>query len=76
MKLISKFVYNFINSGGWRVVIILGFFGLVTTITAMYMRCGFDWWRFILADLPLFSFCGWALYRVYKIFKISKNNYK
>lgn len=76
MKKISYLVYNFINSGGWRVVIFLGVIGIVLCIIAIYGRCGFDIGRFIIADLPLFFFCGWSLYRVYKLIKNNKNIFR
>lgn len=58
MKHIGKFVYAFINNGGWRCVLILGGIGIALSIIAMYGKCGFNWIRFIFADIPLFTFCG------------------
>lgn len=76
MKSLAKFVYDFVNNGGWRFIIIFGLIGIISTIIAMYGRCGFNWIRFIFADIPLFSFCGWALYHVYKLIKNNKDVFK
>ena len=77
MKKIAKYVFDFINAGGWRCVLVLGFFGIVLSVIALYGKCGFDWFRFIFADIPLFLFCIWALYNgVYKIIKNNKEIFK
>lgn len=74
MKKLAKLIYDFVNDGGWRCILALGFFGIVIAIIAMYGKCGFNWIRFILFDLPLFSFCGWAIYNgVYKVIKNNKD---
>lgn len=76
MKRFARFVFNFINDGGWRCVLILGGIGITLSVIAMYGKCGFNWIRFIFADVPLFAFCGWALYSVYKLIKNNKDVFK
>lgn len=49
MKHIGKFIYGFVNNGGWRCVLILGGIGIILSIIAMYGKCGFNWIRFIFA---------------------------
>lgn len=63
MKKIGEFVYNFINDGGWITCLVLAFFGVLFSVIAIYGKLGFNLTRFLLADLPLFGFCGWALYK-------------
>lgn len=69
-------IVRFINNGGWRDCIALGIAGIVLTIIAIYGRCGFNIWRFIFTDLPLFSFCGWALYKAFKLIKDNPDIFK
>nr|DAW31207.1 MAG TPA: hypothetical protein [Caudoviricetes sp.] len=76
-KYIAEPIYKWINSGGWLHILALGLLGIVCTILAIYGRFGFNIWRFIFADIPLFGFCAWALYQcVYKTIKNNKEIFK
>lgn len=76
MKRFARFVYNFINGGGWKCILILGGLGMILSIIGMYGKCGFNWIRFILADVPLFSFCVWVLSKVHKLIKKNRDIFK
>lgn len=75
MKIIKRLgfkIYCWINDGGWISCLVMGFLGLLCAVVSLYGTLGFNWVRFLFADLPLFSFCGWALYN--GIFKRIKND--
>lgn len=77
MKKIGEFVYDFINDGGWITCLVLAFFGILFSVIAIYGKLGFNLTRFLLADLPLFGFCGWALYKgVYCMIRDHKDVFK
>ena len=54
-------------------VLILSFFGILFTLIWHYGTVGFNLKWFIFFELPLYLFCGWALYKTYKLYKLTKN---
>ena len=50
-------------------VLILVFFGIAFAIIGHYGTMGFNWKWFVFFELPLYLFCGWALYAAYKLYK-------
>lgn len=76
MNKLSQIIFNFINAGGWRSVIIVGIVGIVMAFTGMYLKFGFNWLRFVLVDIPLFCLCRYASYNVYKLISNHKNIFK
>lgn len=49
----------------------LAFFGIACAIISFYGLNGFDLKWFVFFHLPLYIFCGWALYQSFKMaFKI------
>ena len=54
-------------------VLTLGFFGILFAIVGHYGQMGFNWKWFVFFELPLYLFCGWALYKAYKLYKRSKD---
>ncbi len=55
-------------------VITLFIIGISCAIIGHYGTMGFNWKWFIFFELPLYLFCGWALYKTYKLHKLIKNN--
>ena len=53
-------------------VLTLGFIGIICAIIGHYGTMGFNWKWFVFFELPLYLFCSWALYKAYKLYKISK----
>lgn len=84
MKIINRIinktcrsVYDFIMDGGWISCLVMGGLGLLCAVVSLYGTLGFNWIRFLFADIPLFSFCGWALYKgVYVRIKYNIENEK
>ena len=64
-------LHKFISNGGWLSILVFAFIGIVLAIIGYYGTVGFNWKMFVFAELPLYAFCGWALY---KVFKLIKNN--
>ena len=60
---------NFIKNGGWLTILIIAFFGIATAIVSHYAIMGFDLKWFIFFEIPLYTFCGWAFYNVFKTIK-------
>lgn len=49
------------------IVICLFVIGLFCAILAHYLEMGFNWKWFCFFELPLYLFCTWAIYKVYKM---------
>ena len=62
-KLFNKHFEYFIKP----IVLILAFFGITLAIIGHYGTMGFNWKWFIFFELPLYLFCTWTLYRIYKL---------
>ena len=75
-------LHKFISNGGWITILVFAFFGILFAVVGHYGTMGFNWKWFLFFELPLYAFCGWALYKVFKlikhnpdVFKYSNNNY-
>ena len=64
-------LHKFISNGGWLSILVFAFFGILFAVVGHYGTMGFNWKWFLFFELPLYAFCGWALY---KVFKLIKNN--
>lgn len=53
-------------------VLTLAFFGITFAIVGHYGTMGFNLKWFLFFELPLYLFCGWALFKVYKLYKMTK----
>lgn len=62
---------SFLDRGGGYVIFIIGIIAIVLATIGFYMQMGFDWKWFIFLQLPLYIFCGWALYNAYKLYSES-----
>ena len=67
-KWIGEKVYNFVNNN-LGFVFALAIVGIILAVVGHYGTCGFNIWWFLLFELPLYIFCGWAIYKVVQIFK-------
>ena len=54
-------------------VLTLTFFGILFALIGHYGTVGFNLKWFIFFELPLYLFCGWALYKTYKLYRLIKN---
>lgn len=64
---IPKRISNCISNEYRRDILIFGVSSIISTIFTLYERYGFNIWRFLFIDLPLFYFCGKALYRIFEL---------
>lgn len=62
-------LHNFINNGGWITIALIAFFGILSAVISHYSILGFDLKWFIFFEMPLYIFCGWVMYNVFKMFK-------
>jgi hypothetical protein len=53
-------------------VLTLAFFGIAFAIVGHYGTMGFNLKWFLFFELPLYLFCGWTLFKVYKLYKMTK----
>lgn len=71
LKNVGEKIHKFISDGGWISILVFGFFGILFAVIGHYGTMGFNWKWFVFFELPLYTVCGWALY---KVFKLIKNN--
>lgn len=62
-------LHNFITNRGWITILMIAFFGITSAIVSHYAIMGFDLNWFIFFEIPLYAFCGWAFYNVFKTIK-------
>lgn len=67
-KWIGEKVYNFVNNN-LGLVFALAIVGIILAVVGHYGTCGFHLGWFLFFELPLYIFCGWAIYKVVQIFK-------
>ena len=70
IKIINKIgekIHWFISDGGWRVIIVFAIVAIVFAIVGYYGTHGFNLGWFLFLELPLYIFCGWALYMCLKL---------
>ena len=72
----GKKLHKFFSHGGWVTILILGFFGILFALIGKYGTMGFNWKWFVFFDLPLYTFCGWALYNVGKLIRNNRDIFK
>ena len=63
MKKISNFIKTHPNTIFLYAIFTLAFFGIACALIAHYGLYGFDWKWFIFFEGPLYTFCGWALFK-------------
>lgn len=74
MGKISDKLYNAFNKfltelGGGYIVIGAGIVAIIFAAIGFYGTHGFDWKWFVFFHLPLYIFCGWALWQATKMYK-------
>jgi hypothetical protein len=69
-------LHKFISNGGWLSILVFAFIGIALAIIGYYGTVGFNWKMFVFAELPLYAFCGWALYNVFKLIKNNPDVFK
>ena len=67
-KWIGEKVYNFVNNNLVLIFVLAGI-GIVFAIIGHYGTMGFNWKWFLFFELPIYLFCGWAIYRTVRLFK-------
>ena len=65
-------LHNFIKNGGWIDIIVIAFFGILSAVISHYSILGFNWKWFIFFEMPLYIFCGWVMYNIFKKIKTLK----
>lgn len=75
-NLIGKKIHYCISNGGWITILVFAFIAILFAIIGYYGTVGFNWKMFIFAELPLYAFCGWALYKVFKLIKDNPDTFK
>lgn len=66
---IGEKLHNFIKNGGLLTILMIAFFGISSAIVSHYAIMGFDLKWFIFFEIPLYTFCGWAFYNIFKTIK-------
>ena len=74
MKLITEKFYNAFNKflteyGGMSVIFILAVLGIGCAIVGFHGTTEFNWKWFAFFEIPLYVFCGWALWKAFKMYK-------
>lgn len=71
---------DFLTHGGMYLIFGLGIIAIVMQIIGFHAKTGFSWTTFLLLEVPLYSFCIWALWQAWKMFgqalKIREENEK
>ena len=67
-KWIGEKVYNFVNNNLVLVFVLAGI-GIVFAVIGHYGTMGFNWKWFLFFELPIYLFCGWAIYKTVRLFK-------
>jgi len=65
---IAEKVYNFVNNN-LNLVFAFAIVGIIFAIVGHYGSCGFHLGWFLFFELPLYIFCGWAIYVIIKMLK-------
>jgi hypothetical protein len=73
IKKFGRKLHKFITEGGWITILMLAFFGIASAIVSHYAIMGFNWKWFVFFEMPLYVFCGWAFYNVFKTIKQFRN---
>jgi hypothetical protein len=74
MEKIGKLLHKFIRNGGWVTILVIAIIGILAAIVSHYSLMGFNWKWFVFFEMPLYGFCGWAFYNVFKTIKKFQNN--
>lgn len=69
---IGKFLHENFDDFTKPVVLSLFSVGIVCAVVGHYGVMGFKWKWFLFFDLPLYIFCGWALWSGYKLYRESR----
>lgn len=67
-KWIGEKVYNFVNNNLVLIFVLAGI-GIAFAIIGHYGTMGFNWKWFLFFELPIYLFCGWAIYKTIRLFK-------
>lgn len=68
-KFYNKFT-NFLTDGGGYALFIIALLGIAMAIISHYYLLGFNLMWFLFFELPLYIFCGWAMWKAYLMYKI------
>ena len=74
MKTIGNLLNKFIRSGGRITILVIAIIGILAAIVSHYSLMGFNWKWFVFFEMPLYGFCCWAFYNVFKTIKKYQNN--
>ena len=58
---------KFLSNGGMELIFILSIFAIVLKLMSFYCIHRFEWIDLIW-EVPLYGFCGWALWKAWKMF--------
>lgn len=67
---------DFLTNCGGYVIFILALVAIIFAIVGFYGTHGFDWRWFVFFHLPLYIFCGWALWQAMKMYNKTLKNKK
>ena len=68
----GEFLHNHFEDFTKPFVITLTIIGIICAVVGHYGTMGFNWKWFVFWELPLYLFCGWALYKAYQLYKMTK----
>ena len=75
-KLYAAFNKFFTEYGGMNAIFVLALFGIACEIIGFHGSTEFNWKWFVFFEVPLYSFCGWALWKAFKMYRDFMDNNK
>lgn len=70
-KLGDKFYFNFndfLKTGGGYTLFVIALVAIAMAVVSHYYLLGFNLVWFLCLELPLYIFCGWALWKALKMY--------
>lgn len=65
---------DFLTEGGFYIIFVIALVAMSLLMLGFYGKHGFDWRWFAFFHLPLYIFCGWALWQTLKMYRKMKKN--
>ena len=65
---------DFLTNGGGYVVFLIAVIAIIFAIVGFWGTHDFDWKWFVFFHVPLYGFCGWALFEAMKMYKRTLND--
>jgi hypothetical protein len=67
---------EFLNFGGGYALFVLALVAIAFAIIGFHGQHGFNVWWFVFFEMPLYVFCGWALWKAMAMYRKTLDNKK